>query len=92
MAEYKEYKCESCCYTVTANPKGHDIVIRGEVYCYMCEECREIGDVLTSEKTICPNCGSVKLVKWNPTRAQRFQAPLRPQNIHLINQIPLCAL
>lgn len=26
------------------------------------------------------------------TRAQRFQAPLRPQNMHLINQIPLCAL
>lgn len=27
MAEYKEYKCDLCCYTVAANPKGHDVVI-----------------------------------------------------------------
>ena len=27
MAEYKEYKCELCSYTVAANPKGHDVVI-----------------------------------------------------------------
>ena len=27
-----------------------------------------------------------------PAVVQRFQAPLRPQNMHLINQIPLCAL
>ena len=70
MAEYQEYKCESCSYTVAANPKGHDVVMGGEVYSYMCEDCREIVDVLTSEQTICPNCGSEKLVKWNPIKGR----------------------
>ena len=55
MAKYKEYKCESCCYTVAANPKGHDVVMMGEVCSCKCEDCNEIVDVLTSEKTVCPD-------------------------------------
>ena len=70
MAEYEEYKCELCCYTVAANTKGHDFVMRGEVYSYMCQECWEIVNVLTSEKTVCPNCSSEKLVKWNPIKGR----------------------
>ena len=60
MAEYKEYKCELCSYTVAANPKGHDVVMMGEVYSYKCEDCHEIVNVLASEKTVCPECGSEK--------------------------------
>ena len=70
MAKYKEYKCESCCYTVAANPKGHDVVMMGEVCSCKCEDCNEIVDVLTSEKTVCPECGSEKLVKWNPIKGR----------------------
>ena len=70
MAKYKEYKCESCCYTVAANPKGHDVVMMGEVCSCKCEDCNEIVDVLTSEKTVCPECGSDKLVKWNPIKGR----------------------
>ena len=70
MAEYKEYKCEICCYTVAANPKGHDVVMMGEIYSYKCEDCHEIVNVLTSEKTVCPECGSEKLVKWNPIKGR----------------------
>ena len=70
MAEYKEYQCELCCYIVAANPKGHDVVMRGEIYSYMCEDCYKIVDVLASEKTICPECGSEKLVKWNPIKGR----------------------
>ena len=70
MAKYKEYKCESCCYTVAANPKGHDVVMMGDVCSCKCEDCNEIVDVLTSEKTVCPECGSDKLVKWNPIKGR----------------------
>ena len=70
MAEYKENKCELCGYTVAANPKGHDVLMMGEVYSYMCQECKEIVDVLASEETVCPNCGSEKLVKWNPIKGK----------------------
>ena len=46
MASYKEYKCEGCGYTVTANPKGKDIVMMGEVYTCLCPDCKEIVDVV----------------------------------------------
>ena len=42
MASYKEYKCEGCGYTVAANPKGKDMVMMGEVYNYLCPDCKEI--------------------------------------------------
>ena len=70
MAEYKEYKCESCGYTVAANPKGHDVVMMGEVHSYMCEECREIVNILDSEEAVCPESGSEKLVEWNPIKGK----------------------
>ena len=35
MADYKQYKCEGCGYTVNANPKGKDMVMMGEVYNYL---------------------------------------------------------
>lgn len=70
MANYKEYRCEHCGYTVTANPRGHDMVMMGEIYSYMCEDCHEIVHVLTSEKTVCPGCGSEKLVRWNPVKGK----------------------
>ena len=41
MASYKEYKCEGCGYTVNANPKGKDIVMMGEVYNYLCPDCKD---------------------------------------------------
>ena len=70
MAEYKQYKCDSCGYTVAANPKGHDVTMMGEVYSYMCEECHEIVCVPASKKTACPKCGAEKLVKWNPVKGR----------------------
>jgi len=70
MAKYKEYKCELCCYTVAVNPQGHDVVMMGEVYSYMCQNCWEIVNILASEKTVCPECGSEKLVKWNPIKGR----------------------
>lgn len=30
MATYYEYKCKGCGYTVNANPKGHDMIIRNK--------------------------------------------------------------
>ena len=68
MATYSVYKCEACGYTVEANPTGHDIVMMGEVDSYLCEHCHEIEFVLASKKAICPDCGSDKLVKWNPIK------------------------
>ena len=68
MATYRQYKCESCGYTVEANPTGHDVIMMGEVDTYMCEQCHEIVDVMATEETICPKCGSDKLVKWNPVK------------------------
>lgn len=47
MATYKQYQCKHCGYTVEASPKGHDLTMAGEVYTYLCKECREIVDVLT---------------------------------------------
>lgn len=70
MASYKEYKCEGCGYTIAANPKWQDVVMMGEIYSYKCEDCYEIVNVLASEKTICPGCGSDKLVKWNPIKGR----------------------
>jgi len=72
MATYKQYQCKHCGYTVEANPKGHDLMMAGEVYTYLCKGCREIVDVLTfplgekAEKIKCPECGSEKLELWNP--------------------------
>ena len=71
MASYKEYKCESCGFTVAANPKGKDMVMMGEVHNYLCPECKEIVDVLypygeKPENILCPECGSENIKKWNP--------------------------
>ena len=46
MATLYEYKCKKCGYTKAANPKGHDMIMMGESYNYLCEECKEIVDVL----------------------------------------------
>ena len=76
MGTYKEYKCINCGYTVEANPKGHDLIMAGEVYSYLCKECREIVDVLTfpqgekAEKIKCPECGSENLEMWNPVKGK----------------------
>ena len=76
MATYKQYQCKQCGYTVEANPKGHDLIMAGEVYTYLCKECQEIVDVLTSpfgkkaEKIQCPECGSEKLELWNPIKGK----------------------
>ena len=61
MGTYKEYKCINCGYTVEANPKGHDLIMAGEVYSYLCKECREIVDVLrlvemTNKSEACNHC------------------------------------
>ena len=71
MATLLEYKCKNCGYTKSANPKGHDMIMMGELYTYHCEACKEIVDVLypygeKPEKITCPECGSEKLQKWNP--------------------------
>ena len=71
MANYKEYKCEGCGYKVAANPKGKDMVMMGEIYSYLCPDCKEIVDVVNPhgekpEKIVCPECGGDKLEKWNP--------------------------
>lgn len=51
-------------------PKGHDVTMMGEVYSYMCENCWEIVNVLASEQTVCPKCGSDKHIKWNPIKGR----------------------
>ena len=71
MATYFEYKCKSCGHTVNANPKGKDMVMMGEIHHYLCEDCKDIVDVLypygeKPEKIVCPECGSENLKKWNP--------------------------
>ena len=70
MATYRQFKCESCGYTVEANPTGHDMIMMGEVDTYMCEQCHEIVDIMASEETVCPKCGSDKLIKWNPIKGR----------------------
>ena len=37
MATYYEYKCKGCGYTKSANPKGHDMIISGDLYPYLCK-------------------------------------------------------
>ena len=71
MATVFEYKCKKCGYSISANPKGHDMVMRGELYHYLCEDCKEIVDVVNLHgekpvKIVCPECGSENLQKWNP--------------------------
>ena len=70
MATYRQYKCDSCGYTVEANPTGHDMIMMGEVDHYMCEQCHEIVDIMASEEIVCPKCGSDKLIKWNPIKGR----------------------
>ena len=51
-------------------------IMAGEMYTYLCKECREIVDVLTfphgekAEKIKCPECGSEKLELWNPIKGK----------------------
>ena len=71
MAKYYEYKCKDCGYTVNANPKGKDMVMMGDIYSYLCPDCKEIVDVLypygeKPEKIVCPECGSENLMKRKP--------------------------
>lgn len=71
MATLFEYKCKSCGYVVNANPKGHDMIMSGYLYSYLCKDCKEIVDVVSPyeekpKKIICPDCGSENLKKWNP--------------------------
>ena len=75
MAHYKEYKCEDCGYTVAANPKGKDMVMMGEIYSYLCPDCKEIVDVVNPhgeklEKIVCPECGSDKIQEWDPVKGK----------------------
>ena len=70
MAEYRVYKCESCGYTVEANPKGHDRVMMGEIYSNMCQECHEVFSYMAPDETVCPECGSEKIVRWNPIKGK----------------------
>ena len=72
MATLFEYKCKDCGYTVNANPKGHDMIMSGDLYTYLCEDCKEIVDVVypygeKPEKIICPECSLENLKIWrNP--------------------------
>ena len=70
MATLFEYKCKKCGYSVSAIPKGHDMVMMGEIYSYHCEECNEIVELSCAHgekpEEICPECGSKNLKKWNP--------------------------
>ena len=75
MADYKEYKCGGCGYTIMTSPKGHDRVMMGEVYTYLCPDCKEIANeiCLHGEKPniiICKKCGSKRLRKWNPIKGK----------------------
>lgn len=50
---------------------AHDMIVSGELYSFHCEDCKEIVDVLypygkKPEKSVCPECGSENLKKWNP--------------------------
>jgi len=38
MATLFEYKCKKCGYSINANPKGHDMIMSGELYSYLCED------------------------------------------------------
>ena len=71
MATLFEYKCKKCGYSTSATPKGHEMVMMGELYTYQCDDCKEIVEVEypygeKPEKIICPECGSENLKKWNP--------------------------
>lgn len=46
MATLFEYKCKKCGYTKSAHPKGHDMIMSGDLYTYLCEDCKEVVDVL----------------------------------------------
>ena len=39
MACLKEYKCK-CGYKIAASPKGHDYLMMGEFYHFLCKKCR----------------------------------------------------
>lgn len=71
MAYLNGYKCEECGYEVFANPKGHGLLMLGEIFCFACKNCRHIVNVNVAydempKKFICPDCGSENLEKWNP--------------------------
>ena len=50
MARLFEYKCKRCGYIVAGNPKGHDVIMSGEVIeCPIPDKCPECGGEM--EKT-----------------------------------------
>ena len=50
--------------------------MQGEMYQFLCKECREIVDVLVfplgkkAEKIECPECGSDNLEMWDPIKGK----------------------
>lgn len=79
MATLFDYKCKSCGYTKAANPQGHDMIMSGELYSYLCDECKEIVDVLypygeKPKKIFCPECGSENLKNGIPKQGSALNA------------------
>ena len=53
MATLFEYKCTSCGYTVKGNPKGHDVLMSGEVIeCPVPSKCPECGGKMKKTGTV----------------------------------------
>lgn len=46
MATLFEYKCKNCEYSKSVTLKGHDMILYGDLYTYLYEDCKQIVDVL----------------------------------------------
>lgn len=69
MAIYHRYECSTCGYEHVGNPAGFDGTMAGLVIDFRCDHCKEIVNVLMSERMCyvdCPKCGKRVASTWNP--------------------------
>lgn len=77
MAEFYNYKCEKCGWTISTAEDGHYYLMSGEYYTYLCRHCHKIyeigkrnlidGSGMLRMFPSCPRCGSSNFKPWNPT-------------------------
>ena len=71
MATFKRFVCKDCGHTIETDPHGHYGLMSGEYIDFMCENCKEIVSISTSDIAqmgyfiSCPRCGKEGLYTWN---------------------------
>ena len=72
MAEYLEFVCKNCGWSICAPAEGSDVNMDSIVAYFKCLDCNKVfgrsydmGSVV-NDPEICPKCGSSHTVHWKP--------------------------